>query len=73
MNGRILAAAGLAAVGLGVLFYLQANAAVGPESSFMYSDPDWAHYGLAIACAGAMAAVAGIVSRTRGRRAKPGG
>ena len=37
---------------LGIIFYLQGLSIVGPESSFMYSNPEWITYGLEIIIAG---------------------
>ena len=37
---------------LGIIFYLQGLSIVGPESSFMYSNPKWIIYGLEIIIAG---------------------
>ena len=36
----------------GIVFNLQGNAVVGPESSFMYSNPDWVVFGLEIVLVG---------------------
>ena len=36
----------------GIIFHLQGHAIVGPESSFMYSNPDWITYGQEIAIVG---------------------
>ncbi len=36
----------------GIIFHLQGHAIVGPESSFMYSNPDWITYGQQIAIGG---------------------
>ena len=33
---------------LGIIFHLQGQSIVGPESSFMYSNPNWVTYGLQI-------------------------
>jgi hypothetical protein len=30
----------------GMVFHLQGRAIVGPQSSFMYSNPDWIDYGI---------------------------
>ena len=30
----------------GIIFHLQGNAVIGPESSFMYSNPEWVRYGI---------------------------
>ncbi|MDH3312113.1 MAG: hypothetical protein OEM28_03080 [Nitrosopumilus sp.] len=37
---------------LGIIFHLQGHSVVGPESSFMYSNPDWITYGIQIAIIG---------------------
>ena len=37
---------------LGIIFYLQGLSIVGPESSFMYSNPEWITYGFEIIIAG---------------------
>ncbi|MCV0367629.1 MAG: hypothetical protein K5798_10270 [Nitrosopumilus sp.] len=36
----------------GIIFHLQGQSVVGPESSFMYSNPDWITYGIQIAITG---------------------
>ncbi len=43
---------GLIVIISGIIFHLQGQAIVGPESSFMYSNPDWITYGQQIAIAG---------------------
>lgn len=37
---------------MGVIFHLQGQAIVGPESSFMYSNPQWVTYGIQIVVVG---------------------
>ena len=37
---------------LGIIFYLQGLSILGPESSFMYSNPKWITYGFEIIIAG---------------------
>ena len=37
---------------LGIIFHLQGHSVVGPESSFMYSNPDWITYGIQITLVG---------------------
>ncbi len=37
---------------MGVIFHLQGKSIVGPESSFMYSNPQWITYGIQIAVLG---------------------
>lgn len=36
----------------GIIFHLQGQSVVGPESSFMYSNSDWVTYGIQIAITG---------------------
>ena len=36
----------------GLIFHLQGHSVIGPESSFMYSNPDWITYGIQISIAG---------------------
>lgn len=45
---------------LGIVFHLQGHAVVGPESSFMYSNPDWITYGMQIVIVGVIIIAAGI-------------
>ncbi len=44
----------------GLIFHLQGQSIVGPETSFMYSNPDWVTYGIQIAILGIIIVVAGI-------------
>ncbi|MFQ5783089.1 MAG: hypothetical protein ACE5GR_08590 [Nitrosopumilus sp.] len=46
----------------GIIFHLQGQSMVGPESSFMYSNPDWITYGIQIAMAGIIIIGIGIGS-----------
>lgn len=46
---------------LGILFHLQGHSVVGPESSFMYSNPDWVTYGIQIAIIGLIVIGVGTV------------
>ena len=32
----------------GLIFHLQGQSVIGPESSFMYANPDWITYGIQI-------------------------
>lgn len=43
---------GIIFIVLGIIFHLQGQAIVGPESSFMYSNPEWITYGLQISIVG---------------------
>lgn len=54
-------ALGILLVVFGILFHLQGQAVVGPESSFMYSNPDWITYGIGIFIAGSSILVIGII------------
>ncbi len=36
----------------GIIFHLQGQAVIGPQSSFMYSNPSWITYGIQIAIIG---------------------
>ncbi|WP_428327211.1 hypothetical protein [Nitrosopumilus sp.] len=46
---------------LGIIFHFQGQSVIGPESSFMYSNPDWITYGLQILIIGIIIAMSGIV------------
>ena len=50
--GLIVSISGVIFVILGIIFYLQGLSLVGPESSFMYSNPKWITYGFDIIIAG---------------------
>ena len=52
---------GIIVIVLGVIFHLQGQAMVGPESSFMYSNPEWITYGLQISMVGILIIVFGII------------
>jgi hypothetical protein len=45
----------------GLVFHLQGQSIVGPESSFMYSNPQWTIYGIQILIAGVVIMIIGIV------------
>ncbi len=36
----------------GLIFHLQGHSVIGPESSFMYSNPDWITHGIQISIVG---------------------
>jgi hypothetical protein len=44
----------------GIIFHFQGQGIVGPESSFMYSDPEWVTYGQEIAIIGIVILGVGI-------------
>ena len=45
---------------MGVIFHLQGKSIVGPESSFMYSNPQWITYGTQIVVLGGIILAVGI-------------
>ncbi len=45
---------------LGIIFHLQGQAVVGPQSSFMYANPTWITYGIQIAVVGGIITGVGI-------------
>jgi len=45
---------------MGVIFHLQGKSIVGPESSFMYSNPQWVTYGTQIVVLGGIILAIGI-------------
>ncbi len=45
---------------LGLIFHLQGQSVIGPESSFMYSNPEWITYGIQIVIVGIIIVAAGI-------------
>ena len=52
--------AGIGIMIMGVIFHLQGQSIVGPESSFMYSNPQWITYGIQIAVLGGIILAIGI-------------
>ena len=45
---------------LGIIFHLQGQSVIGPESSFMYANPEWVSYGIQIAISGIIISGVGI-------------
>jgi len=45
---------------LGIIFYLQGQSVIGPESSFMYANPEWISYGILIVISGIVVSGVGI-------------
>jgi len=45
----------------GIIFYFQGLAIIGPESSFMYSNPQWITYGIQIFASGGIILGVGII------------
>jgi len=52
---------GLIVMIAGIIFHLQGQAIIGPESSFMYSNPDWITYGQEIVLSGIVLSGFGVV------------
>ena len=50
--GFMISISGMIILILGIIFYLQGLSIVGPESSFMYSNPKWITYGFEIIIVG---------------------
>jgi len=50
---------------LGIIFHLQGQSIVGPESSFMYANPEWISYGIQIAISGIIISGVGIIIKIR--------
>lgn len=59
--GKSIIILGIIITILGIVFYLQGRSVVGPESSFMYSNPEWIKNGQWIATGGIIILSAGIV------------
>jgi mannose/fructose/N-acetylgalactosamine-specific phosphotransferase system component IIC len=59
--GRLVTIIGIIIFILGLIFYLQGESVVGPESSFMYANPEWISYGIQIAISGIIISGIGIV------------
>ena len=51
-NGYSIAGIGIITFIFGWIFDLQGQSIVGPESSFMYANPDWITYGIQIMIGG---------------------
>jgi len=45
---------------LGLIFHLQGQSILGPESSFMYANPEWVSYGIQILIFGMIVLGVGI-------------
>ena len=47
----------------GLIFHLQGQSVIGPESSFMYANPNWITYGIGIMIVGTIIIGIGIISQ----------
>jgi hypothetical protein len=60
-SGRTLIIIGIIVGIFGSIFHLQGKSMVGPESSFMYSNPEWVSYGLQMIIVGIIILSVGFV------------
>jgi len=58
--GKLLIISGILILFFGTIFHFQGRGVVGPESSFMYSNPEWSTYGQEIIIIGLVIIGAGI-------------
>ena len=59
--GKAVVVAGIVMLIFGIIFHLQGQSVIGPETSFMYSNPEWVTYGIQITIIGIITAGAGII------------
>ncbi|MFQ5476117.1 MAG: hypothetical protein ACE5DT_03705 [Nitrosopumilus sp.] len=57
---KLVLITGIIVLIFGLIFHLQGQSVIGPESSFMYSNPDWITYGIQIAIVGICIIAVGI-------------
>jgi hypothetical protein len=60
-SGKTLTIIGIVITIFGSIFHLQGQSIVGPESSFMYSNPDWISYGIGMIIFGIIISSAGVI------------
>jgi uncharacterized membrane protein len=60
-KGKIVTIIGFIIMIFGLIFHLQGQSIVGPESSFMYSNPDWITYGIQISIIGIVIVGTGLL------------
>jgi hypothetical protein len=58
---KILLVVGFILVIAGIIFVAQSNSVIGPQSSFMYSNPQWTVNGFAISIGGLIVLVSGVL------------
>tara|TARA_Y100001960_G_scaffold106841_1_gene114799 strand:+ start:130 stop:336 length:207 start_codon:yes stop_codon:yes gene_type:complete len=61
MGSTPIVIAGVIIVIFGIIFNFQGQGMVGPESSFMYENPDWMDYGIFISMVGVILILIGYV------------
>lgn len=67
-GGKSIIIVGLGVALVGIIFHFQGQGMVGPESSFMYSNPEWIAYGLEIVILGIVILGTGICLTISKRR-----
>lgn len=60
-GGKAVTIIGIIIAIFGLIFHLQGQSIVGPESSFMYANPEWVSYGLQIMIVGIVMSGVGFV------------
>ncbi len=60
-GGKTLIIIGMIVGVFGLIFHLQGQSIVGPESSFMYSNPEWITYGTTMILVGIIFSSIGII------------
>lgn len=59
--GKTITITGIIILIFGMIFHLQGQSVIGPETSFMYSNPEWVTYGIQIAVIGIIVMTTGII------------
>jgi len=59
--GKAVATTGITMLIFGIIFHLQGQSVIGPDTSFMYSNPEWVTYGAKIAVIGIILITIGII------------
>ncbi len=59
-TGKIVVVLGCIILVFGIIFHFQGQGNVGPESSFMYKNPEWIDYGIIISIIGIIIAGIGV-------------
>ena len=65
---KVMIIIGSIIIAFGILFTAQSQSLVGPETSFMYRNPEWAVNGSIIAAVGVAIIIIGILLATRRKR-----
>ena len=58
---KLLLVGGFVLVIAGIIFVAQSNSMIGPQSSFMYSNPKWTVNGFAISISGVVIVICGML------------